>query len=188
MAGTDPYGQPTWADGDPVNLAVDLTRAADSISTGAYRIGTKAEREAVTAYPGMEWWQTTDNTLWRYTTAWRRADVSTSAYTQDHADWTIANAGVTLLPTGLVLLALKLVGRSSGSASWTVGRRVLGRVSPAVAPPQPIPGAAIVRHSSKWVNQPVEMATNGQLSLDNNETVTVNATAQLAVTLAWQLP
>lgn len=59
MAGKDQYGQPTWSDSDSVNLAVDLTTAADSRLTGLMRVGTSAERTAATNVPeGCRWIET----------------------------------------------------------------------------------------------------------------------------------
>ncbi|MEF3322313.1 hypothetical protein PV375_01215 [Gulosibacter sp. GYB002] len=67
MAGTDQYGQPTWADSDPVNLAVDLTIAAAHRLTGMIRAGTRAEREAQRNIPeGCRWVDTDGTTEWVY--------------------------------------------------------------------------------------------------------------------------
>lgn len=67
MAGTDQYGQPTWADSDPVNLAVDLTTAAAHRLTGMIRAGTRAEREAQRNIPeGCRWVDTDGTTEWVY--------------------------------------------------------------------------------------------------------------------------
>lgn len=57
MAGYDDYGSPTFADTDPTNLAVDLTKSA----AGARLVGTQAQRLALTSeqvYDGMEFRQT----------------------------------------------------------------------------------------------------------------------------------
>lgn len=69
MAGTDALGQPTWADTDPVNLAVDLTAAADAVGHGPYQRGTAAQRAAaLDPYPGLLWWQTDQGGgLWMHT-------------------------------------------------------------------------------------------------------------------------
>lgn len=72
MAGTDQYGQPIWADSDPVNLAVDLTKAADSRLTGLMRVGSSAERTAAQNVPeGCRWVETdTFETYLRKGGAW----------------------------------------------------------------------------------------------------------------------
>lgn len=67
MAGKDQYGQPTWSDSDPVNLAVDLTTAAAHRLTGMIRAGTRAERETQRNIPeGCRWVDTDGTTEWVY--------------------------------------------------------------------------------------------------------------------------
>lgn len=185
MAGTDQYGQPTWTDADAVNLAVDLTTAADSISSGQYRRGTQAQREAAKPFEGLEWWQTDAGSgKFRYHAGqWQRADHEIGEYRHAHGDWRETHSRITKLPAGEVLFTLKLVGNRS--VKWGPQRRQLGSIPAELAPPANIAVMATLRTGGRWEAHAVEVTTNGQVVLDNSSDVQVDGTAQLNLTMNW---
>lgn len=58
MSGLDEFGQHTFSDLDPVNLGVDLTKAADAVGNGPFRVGSQTDRLATEGFTGLLWFQT----------------------------------------------------------------------------------------------------------------------------------
>lgn len=126
MSGKDAYGQPTWLDTDPVNLAVDLTTAANSIASGQYRRGTQAQRIATTpVFEGLTWWQT-DNTPGQFIYtggAWQRvqpmlATNFAAAASIVGANWNGTSPLIVRMFHNVVTLSSNSAGRGHGSVTF----------------------------------------------------------------------
>lgn len=105
-------------------------------------------------------------------------------FTLDHADWSVNFAkGAMDSGTRMVSFALRL--SAAKTTTWSANRRQIGRIPPSFAPATSFAAQVMLRHSGKWTTEVVEVAENGALYLVNSESIKVDGTTQVNVSMNW---